>query len=107
MKKDVAMTRWNQRSADQAINEIYHSGAKWNESYYKNSEFDAILESARKELDFEKRKAIYQSAQNMLWENSGTLIPYTVSKLIVTTERVNNLDEVENWSVRWHKITVD
>ena len=45
--------------------------------------------------------------QNVLWEESGTLIPYTVSKLIVTTARVNNLDEVENWSVRWHKITVD
>jgi len=107
MKKDVAMTRWNQRPADQALNEIYHSGAKWNESYYKNSKFDSILESARKELDFEKRKAIYQSAQNMLWEDSGTLIPYTVSKLIVTTARVNNLDEVENWSVRWHKISVN
>tara|TARA_B100000902_G_C27240399_1_gene879678 strand:- start:8 stop:1489 length:1482 start_codon:yes stop_codon:yes gene_type:complete len=107
MKKDVAMTRWNQRPADQALNEIYHSGAKWNESYFKDAKFDAILESARKELDFEKRKAIYQSAQNMLWESSGTLIPYTVSKLIVTTSRVNNLDEVENWSVRWHKITVD
>ena len=107
MKKDVAMTRWNQRPADQALNEIYHSGAKWNESYYKNPKFDAILESARKELDFEKRKAIYQSAQNMLWEDSGTLIPYTVSKLIATTARVNNLDKVENWSVRWHKITVN
>ena len=107
MKKDVAMTRWNQRPADQALNEIYHSGAKWNESYYKNPKFDAILESARKELDFEKRKAIYQSAQNMLWEDSGTLIPYTVSKLIATTARVDNLDEVENWSVRWHKITVN
>ena len=107
MKKDVAMTRWNQRPADQALNEIYHSGAKWNESYYKNSKFDTVLESARKELNFEKRKAIYQSAQKMLWEDSGTLIPYTVSKLIVTTARVNNLDEVENWSVRWHKITVN
>jgi peptide/nickel transport system substrate-binding protein len=107
LKKPVAMTRWNQRPADQALNEIYHSSAKWNESLYKNAAFDSLLGMARKELDFEKRKAMYQAAQNVLWEESGTLIPYTVSKLIVTTARVNNLDEVENWSVRWHKITVD
>ena len=35
------MTRWNQRPADQALNEIYHSSAKWNESLYKNAAFDA------------------------------------------------------------------
>ena len=50
---------------------------------------------------------MYQAAQKVLWDESGTLIPYTVSKLIVTTARVNNLDEVENWSVRWHKVTVN
>ena len=67
MKKDVAMTRWNQRPADQALNEIYHSGAKWNESLYKNPKFDAIFGMARKELDFEKRKAMYQAAQKMFY----------------------------------------
>ena len=74
---------------------------------YKNPKFDQILADARKELDFEKRKSMYQAAQKVLWDESGTLIPYTVSKLIVTTARVNNLDEVENWSVRWHKVTVN
>ena len=43
LKKPVAMTRWNQRPADQALNEIYHSSAKWNESLYKNAAFDSLL----------------------------------------------------------------
>jgi len=42
MKKDVAMTRWNERSADSVLHEVYHSSAKWNESYYKSSSFDEI-----------------------------------------------------------------
>ena len=58
-------------------------------------------------MNYEYLKGRFNYCQNVLWEESGTLIPYTVSKLIVTTARVNNLDEVENWSVRWHKITVD
>lgn len=107
MKKPVAMTRWNQRPADQALNEIYHSEARWNESYYKNPKFDQILADARKELDFEKRKSMYQQAQEMLFDEAGTLIPYHVQKLVVASSRVKNLDAVENWSVRWHKITIE
>ena len=107
MRKDVAATRWNERPADQALHEIYLSNAKWNESYYKDEEFDALLAEARRELDFEKRKAIYVAAQARLLETSGTLIPYTVTKLIGVSSRVSNLDEVKNDAVRWHKITVD
>ena len=39
-----------------------------------------------------------------LWEESGTMIPYHVSKLVVTSSNVKNLDEVEVFSVRWHKV---
>ena len=38
---------------------------------------------------------------------SGTMIPYHVSKLVVTSSKVKNLDEVEVFSVRWHKVKVD
>ncbi len=107
MKKDVAATRWNERPADQALHEIYLSTAKWNESYFKDENFDQLLAAARRELDFDKRKTLYVKAQEHLWENSGTLIPYTVTKYVGTTARVNNLDPVKNDAVRWHKITVD
>jgi len=107
MKKDVAATRWNERPADQALHEIYLSTAKWNESYYKDEKLDAMLGDARRELDFDKRKAIYVAAQEHLLETAGTLIPYTVTKLIGVSSRVSNLDEVKNDAVRWHMITVE
>ncbi|GMG85100.1 ABC transporter substrate-binding protein [Paralimibaculum aggregatum] len=106
MKKDVVVTRWNERPADQALHEIYLSTAKWNESYYKDEAFDAMLADARRELDFDKRKALYVKAQEHLQETAGTLIPYHVTKLIGVTSRVQNLDPVENMSIRWYKITV-
>lgn len=107
MQKDAVTTRWNERPADQALNEIYLSTARWNESYYKDPAFDALLTQARQELDFEARKALYVQAQEHLWETSGTLIPYHVTRLVGTTARVGNLDAVENNSVRWHLVTVD
>jgi len=107
MKKAVAMTRWNERPADSILHEAYHSGAKWNESFYKSSSFDKNLADARGELDFNKRKAAYENAQKTLWEETGTMIPYHVSKLVITSSRVKDLDDVEVFSIQWHKLKVD
>lgn len=107
MQKDAVTTRWNERPADQALNEIYLSTAKWNESYYKDAAFDALLAQARQELDFDARRALYVQAQEHLWETAGTLIPYHVTRLVGTTARVGGLDAVENNAVRWHRVTVD
>lgn len=107
MQKDAVTTRWNERPADQALNEIYLSTAKWNESYYKDEAFDALLSQARSELDFDKRRELYAQAQAHLLQTAGTLIPYHVTRLVGTTARVSNLDEVENNSVRWHLVSVD
>ena len=107
MQKDAVTTRWNERPADQALNEVYVSTARWNESYYRDADFDALLANARQELDFDARRALYIQAQEHLWQTAGTLIPYHVTRLVGTSARVGNLDAVENMSVRWHLVTVD
>jgi len=107
MQKTVSATRWNERPADSALHEIYLSTAKWNESYYKDAGFDELLASARRELDFNKRKALYVKAQEHLYATAGTLIPYHVSKLYVMNDQVSGIDAVENHTIRWHKVTVN
>ena len=107
MKRPVSMTRWNQRPADSALNEIYRTGATWNESFFKDAKFDAMVDDARRELNFDKRKAKYQQAQEYLWENSGTLVGFHATLNVATTARVKNLDAVENFTIRWNRITVD
>ena len=107
MKEAVSMTRWNERPADQALHEIYLSGAKWNETFFNEPEFDALLAAARRESDFDKRKALYVKAQEFLFEHGGTLAPYHVTRVVGVSSRVHNLDEVKNDAVRWHLITVE
>ncbi|QIE44345.1 ABC transporter substrate-binding protein [Pseudohalocynthiibacter aestuariivivens] len=106
MQKDAVTTRWNERPADQALNEAFSSGAKWNETYYKDAVFDQLMTDARSELDFDQRRALYEAAQIRLWENAGTLIPYHVTQLVGLSARVANLDNVKNDAVRWHLIRV-
>lgn len=107
MKRPVTMTRWNDRPADSALNEVYRSGMKWNESGFKDAKFDTMLDGARSELNFERRRARYVEAQDYLWENGGTVVGFHVNLLVGAASRVKNLDAVENFSIRWHKITVD
>jgi peptide/nickel transport system substrate-binding protein len=107
MKKDATVTRWNDRPADQGLHEIYGTGSKWNESFYSDKEFDDLIDNARREKDFEKRKALYVKAQARLFESASTLVPYTVTKMVAASARVHNLDAVENFSIRWNKVTVD
>ena len=47
---------------------LYASDAPWNESQFKSEKFDAMLLEARGELDFAKRKAIYDDMQVMVCE---------------------------------------
>jgi len=107
MQKDAVATRWNERPADQALNEIFRSDAKWNESYFDDPVFDRMLKEARRTLDYEERKSLYIEAQEYIFENSGTLIPYHVSQLVGLTSRVRNLDPVKNDAIRWHLLEVE
>ncbi|WP_073198063.1 ABC transporter substrate-binding protein [Roseovarius marisflavi] len=106
MKKDAFTTSWGERPADQALNEAFHSTAKWNESHYHNAEFDALLAKARAELDFTKRRALYVAAQEKLRETSGSLIPFHVTQLVVLSNRVTHFDPVPNDALRWHLVSV-
>lgn len=106
MKHPAVATRWSQRPADQVLNEAFRSTATWNETFFKNSDFDKQLDSARSELDFEKRKALYAKLQNTLWDKGGALIPYHLNVTRALRANVTGLDPVENFSLRWNKVNV-
>jgi peptide/nickel transport system substrate-binding protein len=106
MKKPAFTTSWGERPADQALNEAFHSSAQWNETNYANAEFDRLLEAARAELDFEKRRALYIKAQEYLAKTSGTLIPFHVTQLVVLSNRVTHFDPVPYDALRWHLVSV-
>jgi peptide/nickel transport system substrate-binding protein len=106
MKKQAFTTSWGERPADQALNEAFHSSAKWNETGYSNLKFDRLLEEARAEPDFERRRALYIKAQEYLSRTSGTLIPFHVTQLVVLSNRVSHFDAVPNDALRWHLVSV-
>jgi peptide/nickel transport system substrate-binding protein len=105
MVEPFVMTCWNERTADQALNEIYRGGGSWNESYWNVPEFDAHLDAARAEMDFEARKAHYIAAQEMLHLDGGTIIPYYSGIIRAAKTCIGNIPDIGLFFADWNHIS--
>jgi peptide/nickel transport system substrate-binding protein len=107
MVQPFVMTCWNARGADAALNEIYRSGGAWNESFWNVPEFDALLDAARAEMDFDARRQYYLDAQQMLHEDGGTIIPYFQNLIRVQKSCVDGIPPLANIWIDWDGMTKD
>ena len=105
-KVPAMLTRWSQRPADQVLNEVFRTGALWNDSGFSEPGFDVLLNSARAEPSERVRQQHYRELQQHLYDRSGTFIPYHIAQMRVLSRRVQPFDAVEYFSVPWHKIAV-
>ncbi|MET1416617.1 ABC transporter substrate-binding protein [Roseibium sp. HPY-6] len=70
---------------------LYDSAAPWNESQYKSDTFDKMMIEARGELDFAKRKALYDDMQVMIANEAGTAIPAFISNIDAKSNKLKGL----------------
>ena len=76
MVAPFSVVRWNMRAtANMMLRLAYHSKAKWNESFWKNEQFDQMLTDVLSVTDPEKRKQMYCDMQTMIHETGGTILP--------------------------------
>ncbi len=67
---------WNGRPVqDQMYSTAYLSTADWNDTKFKNADFDALIVQARAELDTAKRKELYGQIARILHEEGGVIVP--------------------------------
>ena len=72
--KPFCASYWGGRPVqDQMWSTAYLSSADWNDTRFKNAEFDELLLKARKELDQTKRKALYSDMAKIVWEEGGLI----------------------------------
>lgn len=106
MVEPVTVTSWSGRPADIILNEAYRSTSSWNETYYKSEEFDSLLDAARAERDFEKRKEIFGKAQRLLFEEGGSLIAFFTNVQYVVSTRIKGIPKANSPFIRWHHVEV-
>jgi peptide/nickel transport system substrate-binding protein len=91
-KQPFCASYWGGRAVqDQMYSTAYLSSADWNDTRFKNAEFDAMLIEARAELDLDKRKALYSKMAYLVRDEGGLICP-------LFNDYVEGVrDEVQGW----------
>lgn len=75
-RKGWSVSAWSSRtSAYDILNLAYASKAFGNETHWSSDAFDNLLNQSRAELDLEKRRSTYFELQNLVYSDSGAIIP--------------------------------
>ncbi|WP_165790746.1 ABC transporter substrate-binding protein [Pleomorphomonas carboxyditropha] len=91
LKKPFISSSWSGRDADAALSVPYLSDADWNETHWKNPEFDGLIHEARRTVDAAKRAELYQKAQKLLQEDGGVIIPVFVNSVAAASAGVSGV----------------
>ena len=74
--KPFCTSYWGGRPVqDQMYSTAYISTADWNDTRFKNADFDALILQARAETDLVKRKELYSKIAHILWNEGGVIVP--------------------------------
>jgi len=81
---------------DQMYSTAYLSTADWNDTRFKNEEFDNMLFAARGELDQAKRKEIYSKMGNLVRDEGGLICPMFNDFIDAVNNKVGGYDPHPN-----------
>ena len=77
LTKPWCMVSWGARPTPDVMYTLaYKEDAPWNETHWKNPEFNKLLLQGKAELDDNVRKEIYRDMAMILRDDGGSLIPY-------------------------------
>lgn len=89
MKHPLSFGNINPRpNADVIFSQFFQSTAPWNESGWKNDQFDQLLMLARGETDDAKRAKMYADMQTLVSDNCGIGIPVFISNIDGVDQRI-------------------
>jgi peptide/nickel transport system substrate-binding protein len=104
-KYAFSSTNWNHRETGiQLLNLAYRSTAAWNESGFRNAEFDALLDQATAIADSEKRKEVMARLEQMMVDEGVAIIPYWRSLYRFYVDGVVNIEMHPKFEINIHHI---
>lgn len=85
---------------------LFRADSPFNEAGWKSDKMETLLNQARKELDAEKRKAIYHQAQQLIMDEGGLLIPFFTGMGRAYHKKVVGIDH-KHAQVDWAAVSVE
>lgn len=111
-KHDMFVLGWSTvtADADYGLFELFHSssvGEPGNRTFTENPDLDKLLEAGRKEIDPEKRKAIYKQAQEKLVELAPMLYIHHQEYLNGVSDKVKGFWRHPNGILQLHNVSIE
>ncbi len=99
--------RYNDSGADPDLTLSYYFGGKQPVSRHDTSKTNAILDKARQEPDFKKRKELYCQLQQLIADEAYQLIPVHLTYSVAAQTFVKGLPPVQNSLIRVRAVWLD
>lgn len=105
MEWPFSLSGWNGRvPATVSLSLALRCGGDWNESYYCNKEFDALVDQAEATVDVEKRRQLFCQIQSIMQEESGYMIPFWNVSFRASRKRLHLPSGWSRGGFLWHEM---
>ncbi len=100
MKKPWSAVFWGGRpTEDIMFSTAYAKEAAWNDTFWDHPRFNALLVSARAELDEKKRRAMYVEMQEIVRNEGGVVVPMFSADLAAASDKIGYGTLGINWEL--------
>ena len=106
MNKPWCACYWSGRpTPDAMFSEAYSKGAAWNDTFWNDDSFNALLVEGRAELDQAKRREMYAEMQQILRDRGGVVVPMFANYVFAATNKLKHSKLASNWDVDGQKFS--
>jgi peptide/nickel transport system substrate-binding protein len=105
---DLVQIQWDaDLDPDETLYPELHSGEAWNAGRWVNADFDKMVEGARSEADFKKRKKFYEEAVRLIVEDAPVAILLHLNEQKVFQKYVKGFQMIPAGLIDMHRVWLD
>ena len=105
---DLVQIQWDaDLDPDETLYPELHSTEAWNAGKWVNKEFDKMVEAARSENDFKKRKRFYEEAVRLIVEDAPVAILMHLNEQKIFQKYVKGFQMVPAGLIDMHRVWLD
>ena len=105
---DLVQVQWDaDLDPDETLYPELHSTEAWNAGKWVNKEFDKMVEAARSEADFKKRKRFYEEAVKIIIEDAPVVIMLHLNEFKVFHKYVKGFQMIPAGLIDMHRVWLD
>jgi len=105
---DLVGIQWDaDLDPDETLYPELHSGEAWNAGRWVNADFDKMVEGARSENDFKKRKKFYEEAVRLIIEDAPVAILLHLNEQKIFQKYVKGFQMIPAGLIDMHRVWMD